>query len=63
MCKLLGFPILKFSWILLKKIVIKILYRQSRYEKYHVYYGGAEEDRKANYSDMVREDQVPNFFL
>ena len=26
-----------------------------RYEKYHVCYGGEEEERKANYSDMVRK--------
>lgn len=25
-----------------------------RYEKYHVFYGGEKEDRKANYTDMVR---------
>jgi hypothetical protein len=37
---------------------MKILYWQSRYEKYHVCYGGDEEERKANYSDMVREGQV-----
>ncbi|KAH8520095.1 hypothetical protein H0E87_001525 [Populus deltoides] len=34
------------------------------YEKYHVYYGGAEEDRKANYSDMVNKyyDLVTSFY-
>lgn len=26
-----------------------------RYEKYHGYYGGEEEERKNNYTDMVRQ--------
>lgn len=26
-----------------------------RYEKYHVHHGGDEEERKANYTDMVRK--------
>ncbi|WRX10491.1 hypothetical protein QQP08_002978 [Theobroma cacao] len=29
-----------------------------RYEKYHVFYGGEEEERKANYTDMVRRAQL-----
>ena len=26
-----------------------------RYEKYHIHHGGDEEERKANYKDMVRK--------
>lgn len=34
--------------------LVKLLVSWLRYEKYHVCYGGDEEERKANYSDMVR---------
>ncbi|GMY34601.1 cycloartenol-C-24-methyltransferase [Fagus crenata] len=35
-----------------------------KYEKYHVCYGGEEEERKANYSDMVNKyyDLVTSFY-
>ncbi|XP_027106903.2 cycloartenol-C-24-methyltransferase 1 isoform X2 [Coffea arabica] len=35
-----------------------------KYEKYHGYYGGDEEERKANYSDMVNKyyDLVTSFY-
>ncbi|KAF2319614.1 hypothetical protein GH714_017597 [Hevea brasiliensis] len=35
-----------------------------RYEKYHVFYGGAEEERKTNYTDMVNKyyDLVTSFY-
>lgn len=29
-----------------------------RYEKYHGYYGGEEEERKNNYTDMVRDTSI-----
>lgn len=29
-----------------------------RYEKYHVCHGGQEEERKANYTDMVRDINI-----
>lgn len=29
-----------------------------RYEKYHVYYGGEEEERKSNYTDMVMNIKI-----
>lgn len=32
---------------------IWFLFYWIRYEKYHVCYGGDEEERKANYTDMV----------
>ncbi|KAG5253906.1 cycloartenol-C-24-methyltransferase [Salix suchowensis] len=41
-----------------------VLSSVEKYEKYHVYYGGAEEERKANYSDMVNKyyDLVTSFY-
>ncbi|XP_031273772.1 cycloartenol-C-24-methyltransferase-like [Pistacia vera] len=35
-----------------------------KYEKYHVFYGGEEEERKANYTDMVNKyyDLVTSFY-
>lgn len=43
---------------MLIEFLTKILVWWLRYEKYHGYYGGAEEERKANYTDMVMEDLV-----
>ncbi|XP_050211056.1 cycloartenol-C-24-methyltransferase [Mercurialis annua] len=41
-----------------------VLSAVDKYEKYHVYYGGAEEERKANYTDMVNKyyDLVTSFY-
>ncbi|XP_048330085.1 cycloartenol-C-24-methyltransferase isoform X2 [Ziziphus jujuba] len=40
------------------------LFGVARYEKYHVCYGGEEEERKAHYSDMVNKyyDLVTSFY-
>ncbi|EEF44601.1 cycloartenol-C-24-methyltransferase isoform X1 [Ricinus communis] len=42
----------------------EVLSAVEKYEKYHVYYGGAEEERKANYTDMVNKyyDLVTSFY-
>uniref|UniRef100_A0A2P2LHM7 Cycloartenol-C-24-methyltransferase n=1 Tax=Rhizophora mucronata TaxID=61149 RepID=A0A2P2LHM7_RHIMU len=42
----------------------QVLSAVEKYEKYHVYYGGAEEERKANYTDMVNKyyDLVTGFY-
>ncbi|CAL5201684.1 unnamed protein product [Lathyrus oleraceus] len=42
----------------------EVLSAVDKYEKYHVHYGGQEEDRKANYSDMVNKyyDLVTSFY-
>ncbi|XP_023914352.1 cycloartenol-C-24-methyltransferase [Quercus suber] len=41
-----------------------VLSAVDQYEKYHVFYGGEEEERKANYSDMVNKyyDLVTSFY-
>jgi hypothetical protein len=39
------------------------LFWQFRYEKYHGCYGGDEEERKANYTDMVSAVLFLAFFL
>ncbi|KAL9321755.1 hypothetical protein ACSQ67_009808 [Phaseolus vulgaris] len=41
-----------------------IVISDSEYEKYHVCYGGEEEERKANYTDMVNKyyDLVTSFY-
>ncbi|GAU12615.1 hypothetical protein TSUD_121060 [Trifolium subterraneum] len=42
----------------------EVLSAVDKYEKYHVCYGGQEEERKANYSDMVNKyyDLVTSFY-
>ncbi|XP_059598050.1 cycloartenol-C-24-methyltransferase isoform X1 [Vitis vinifera] len=42
----------------------EVLSAVEKYEKYHVCYGGEEEERKANYSDMVNKyyDLVTSFY-
>jgi len=40
--------------------LINVLILWIRYEKYHVCYGGEEEERKANYTDMVRDIDINN---
>ncbi|WVY99655.1 hypothetical protein V8G54_025725 [Vigna mungo] len=42
----------------------EVLSAVEKYEKYHVCYGGQEEERKANYSDMVNKyyDLVTSFY-
>ncbi|OMP10056.1 Methyltransferase type 11 [Corchorus olitorius] len=41
-----------------------VLSAVEKYEKYHVYYGGDEEERKSNYTDMVNKyyDLVTSFY-
>ncbi|KAJ8747040.1 hypothetical protein K2173_011262 [Erythroxylum novogranatense] len=41
-----------------------VLSAVEKYEKYHVHYGGIEEERKANYADMVNKyyDLVTSFY-
>ncbi|WCJ18544.1 Sterol 24-C-methyltransferase [Euphorbia peplus] len=41
-----------------------VLSAVQQYEKYHVYYGGAEDERKANYADMVNKyyDLATSFY-
>uniref|UniRef100_A0A5B6ZFN4 Methyltransferase n=2 Tax=Davidia involucrata TaxID=16924 RepID=A0A5B6ZFN4_DAVIN len=41
-----------------------VLSAVEKYEKYHVYHGGEEEERKANYTDMVNKyyDLVTSFY-
>ncbi|KAK6162996.1 hypothetical protein DH2020_002837 [Rehmannia glutinosa] len=42
----------------------EVLSAVDKYEKYHVYFGGEEEERKANYTDMVNKyyDLVTSFY-
>ncbi|KAK8635779.1 hypothetical protein V6N13_004497 [Hibiscus sabdariffa] len=42
----------------------QVLSAVEKYEKYHVFYGGEEEERKANYADMVNKyyDLVTGFY-
>ncbi|XP_058788531.1 cycloartenol-C-24-methyltransferase [Vicia villosa] len=42
----------------------EVLDAVDKYEKYHVHYGGQEEERKANYTDMVNKyyDLVTSFY-
>ncbi|KAJ4822737.1 Cycloartenol-C-24-methyltransferase [Turnera subulata] len=42
----------------------EVLSAVEKYEKYHVFYGGDEEERKAHYSDMVNKyyDLVTSFY-
>lgn len=42
----------------------EVLDAVNKYEKYHGYYGGEEEERKANYTDMVNKyyDLVTSFY-
>ncbi|KAE8676811.1 Cycloartenol-C-24-methyltransferase 1 [Hibiscus syriacus] len=42
----------------------EVLSAVEKYEKYHVFYGGEEEERKANYTDMVNKyyDLVTSFY-
>nr|AFK37628.1 unknown [Lotus japonicus] len=42
----------------------EVLSAVEKYEKYHVCYGGQEEERKANYTDMVNKyyDLVTSFY-
>uniref|UniRef100_A0A7N2N0A6 sterol 24-C-methyltransferase n=1 Tax=Quercus lobata TaxID=97700 RepID=A0A7N2N0A6_QUELO len=42
----------------------EVLSAVDQYEKYHVFYGGEEEERKAHYSDMVNKfyDLVTSFY-
>ncbi|KAF7836073.1 cycloartenol-C-24-methyltransferase [Senna tora] len=42
----------------------QVLSAVDKYEKYHNYYGGDEEERKANYTDMVNKyyDLVTSFY-
>lgn len=49
--------------LLLPHSVLKLLRCWIRYEKYHVCYGGEEEERKANYTDMVRDDCHSHYFF
>ena len=44
-------------WWLIKSDALNLWIR---YEKYHVCYGGQEEERKANYTDMVRYISILN---
>ncbi|KAJ8423137.1 hypothetical protein Cgig2_016490 [Carnegiea gigantea] len=41
-----------------------VLSAVEKYEKYHVYYGGEDEERKTNYTDMVNKyyDLVTSFY-
>ncbi|MBA0854194.1 hypothetical protein Goshw_027346 [Gossypium schwendimanii] len=42
----------------------EVLSAVEQYERYHVFYGGEEEERKANYTDMVNKyyDLVTSFY-
>lgn len=51
---LLHFCSIEYSFICRPKVLMLLISLQIRYEKYHVCYGGDQEDRKANYTDMVR---------
>lgn len=44
-----------FLLISINKLFLSTFLQISRYEKYHVHYGGEQEARKANYTDMVAE--------
>jgi hypothetical protein len=51
--------LIEFIFVLFSKfcVLVVLIYLEyifvTRYEKYHGYYGGKEESRKFNYTDMV----------
>lgn len=45
--------LLKYVFLFMMRNLCVCIFCCFRYEKYHVYYGGEQEERNSNYSDMV----------